>query len=575
MNSIKKFLPAVLGVGIFLLTACDPDYDLSKDISSEIQIGSGFSIPIGETDTLYLSRIIKLDDAINVDENGNYALAKSGALDVDVPSIDKIKLSGISARPIIENIFPKGYGSALVPKEFKSDLLSFQSSIDSEESVPSEIVELSAIVFEPTKSILEFKIEFDNPSTLNKIKEIHLKDFSIAFPKEFVFSNDPTIRDNVMYLDDKVITNGILSIPLVIEDIKDLPKINQQNHTIYINKQLKFNGVITGVLKDGQQMTGDELSSMILRTAFNVPDIEISRVEGVFNPDIKINAEKISMGDLPDVLVNENTTIDINTIIAKLEISNPVGIPFDAKLMFSALDKNNRLINTQVPVNISIPSAIDYATPQNCKFFVTSNDNLTAPAGYIKVYAPELNKLISKIPEYIEINPTVTINKSKSHFIELGVTKETNANYDVTMPFDFGENSNINYTETYDNIQDDLADIVDKISEIEVYTDIKSTIPLNLVLNAVPYDYNGNNLSQSVEISKDINIAPGDENAPVQTKTILIREIEKGSLKNLDKIMIEIKGNTNGASTVLKPSQYVLVSLKAKLPDGISVDLDD
>ena len=143
------------------------------------------------------------------------------------------------------------------------------------------------------------------------------------------------------------------------------------------------------------------------------------------------------------------------------------------------------------------------------------------------------------------------------------------------MPFDFGENSKIEYTDSFDGIQDDLADIVDKITEMEVYADVTNTIPLNLTLNAVPYDYAGNDMSDRVEITKDLLIEPGNDNTPVQSKEILLKERVKGALKDLDRVEVIINGDTRTANTILKPSQYVIIKMKAKLPQGIAIDLDE
>lgn len=224
---------------------------------------------------------------------------------------------------------------------------------------------------------------------------------------------------------------------------------------------------------------------------------------------------------------------------------------------------------------IYVPAATDYTTSKISKYYLTNNENLKAPEGYELVIIPELNQLIRQIPDHISLEPTITVDESKEHFAQLGVEYNTNASYDVDMPFDFGENSKIEYTESFENIQDDLADFVDKITELEVYADIYNTIPLNLVLNAVPYDWNGNDMSDLVEISENILIEPGSDNAPVQSKEILLKEKVKGALKDLDRIEIKINGDTKTANTILKPSQYVVIKMKAKLPQGIALDLDE
>ena len=91
----------------------------------------------------------------------------------------------------------------------------------------------------------------------------------------------------------------------------------------------------------------------------------------------------------------------------------------------------------------------------------------------------------------------------------------------------------------------------------------------------MPYHCNGNKISNSSKISENILIEPGSDNAPVQSKEILLKEKVKGALKDLDRIEIKINGDTKTANTILKPSQYVVIKMKAKLPQGIALDLDE
>ena len=377
---------------------------------------------------------------------------------------------------------------------------------------------------------------------------------------------------NILTINEPIPANGILRKLVPIVDIKNIPDVNQTTHTIKFVREIEFKGNVSADVKGA---TNEEMSSMIVATEFNIPNFEIEKVKGTFIPDIKVNAENLDMGDIPDALANENTSLNVNTIATTLEIDNPAGIPFYTDLLFTAFDKNNQKINSEVTARIYIPAAIDFSTSKVSKYYLTNNSNLKAPDGYELVLIPELNQMIKQIPAHISLSPTVTVDESKEHFAQLGIEHNTTANYDVEMPFDFGENSKIEYTESFDGIQDDLTDFIDKITEMEVYADIYNTIPLNLVLNTTPYDWNGQDMSDRVDISQDILIEPGNGNAPAQSKEILLKEKVKGALKDLDRIEIKINGDTKTANTVLKPSQYVVIKMKAKLPQGIAVNLDE
>ncbi len=579
MRTIFSFTKCLLSYGvfgiIFSLVSCNDEYDLSKDISTEMNLGGSIGLPLGETDTLRLERVIELDDVITENSEGAYEISKSGELDVNVPVIDLISIKGLSARPVIEDVFDNAPGTNM-PTDFSfTNPLNYFSSIDSEEDVPVEAKSISAMYFDPFYAELSIQFTFDNQATLQKLENLRLSNFTIDFPKFIVFGPDIEGMDyetNIMTINSDIPDNGILKIQVPIVDITNIPDVNTTTHTIKFEREIEFKGDVSADVKSA---TNQEMSSMVVTTEFNIPDFEIEKVRGIFVPDISVNAENLDLGDIPDALTNENTSLNINTIATTLEIENPVGIPFYTDLLFTAFDKNNSKINSDVTAKIYVPAATDYTTSKISKYYLTNNENLKAPEGYELVIIPELNQLIRQIPDHISLEPTITVDESKEHFAQLGVEYNTNASYDVDMPFDFGENSKIEYTESFENIQDDLADFVDKITELEVYADIYNTIPLNLVLNAVPYDWNGNDMSDLVEISENILIEPGSDNAPVQSKEILLKEKVKGALKDLDRIEIKINGDTKTANTILKPSQYVVIKMKAKLPQGIALDLDE
>ena len=145
----------------------------------------------------------------------------------------------------------------------------------------------------------------------------------------------------------------------------------------------------------------------------------------------------------------------------------------------------------------------------------------------------------------------------------------------MKLPFDFGENSRIVYTDTIDNLRSDLEDIAGRVNELQVSAEIINAVPLALKASITPYDFEGNDMSDLVEYTRQIELEPAGENAAAQPKEIIIKEKVKGVLKNLERIDLKIDGETRGATSVLKPSQFVLVKLSARIPQGININDDD
>lgn len=62
-----------------VLSSCDNEYDLSKDINTDLTVGSYFSVPVGKTSKVELSRIIKESSTILPGENSVYEVVTSGS----------------------------------------------------------------------------------------------------------------------------------------------------------------------------------------------------------------------------------------------------------------------------------------------------------------------------------------------------------------------------------------------------------------------------------------------------------------------------------------------------------------
>lgn len=75
-------------VVLFLLASCvDHGYDLSKDIDLTFKLGGdSISGPVGSTDTVFLSKILKVDqsDMLNTYQNKYYLVKNGNAENINV-----------------------------------------------------------------------------------------------------------------------------------------------------------------------------------------------------------------------------------------------------------------------------------------------------------------------------------------------------------------------------------------------------------------------------------------------------------------------------------------------------------
>lgn len=553
--------------------ACDNSFDLSN-INKDMTIGQNLTVPIGTTDTLRLSRLIDETEELKEAEDGSYAIEMTSSVASTVSETEVIRITDLKSTPTNIEVNVPDLGSTPVDYRLNQHLAD-KIEVNSKQDVPEEIEKITYIYAESAVGELIFSLDFQNPATYEKISNLKIQDWTIDFPDGLVFAQGIEGMDyatNRLTVNSPLDKNGSLKMQLPILAFHDVPDIDKTDNTVTFIYHIDSKGTLTA---DCKGVTSADFDGLVFNSDFQVTDFEITKVKGVFDKEMDIATETISLGELPDLLTDENTTVNINTVAMKAEMENPVGMAFDVNLHLSALDANKKVINQQVNVPVTLKPAADFGAPTVTRLWITNNQALTVPEGYELVYVPELNKLIQKVPQYIDITPTVATKKDGEYFIELGHSYDTQIDYDVKLPFDFGENSRIVYTDSFDGLRSDLEDIAGRVNELQVSAEIINAVPLALKASITPYDFEGNDMSDLVEYTRQIELEPAGENAAAQPKEIIIKEKVKGVLKNLERIDLKIDGETRGATSVLKPSQFVLVKLSARIPQGININDDD
>ena len=153
-----------------------------------------------------------------------------------------------------------------------------------------------------------------------------------------------------------------------------------------------------------------------------------------------------------------------------------------------------------------------------------------------------------------------------------------NINYDINVPLEF-ENLRIFYNDTIENLSNDLADITDKVKHLEISAVVDNAIPVDLTLSVEPRNEAGEIIS-GITLPESVKIeAAPNGNGTIQSTAvkITIKEERDKALQELDKLSIKIEGvNSDSNNDVtLRPDQFIVVRMSAKLPDGAQMDLDD
>ena len=637
---MKKFYH-FFSVACFLVTAmavtsCDNEYDLSKDINGEIAIGKNFTLPVGETVKIPLSRIIEESDDLTADtETGIYQLNASGDFsshiaETTMPNIDglnpniepqivtyweetqfnqaKNALDKIlKLKEEYEKLFPGTDFTQFVPDEYK-EYLKYLKPQDfpielhttatyemdkTQTELPKEVKSLYQVVFNGengTKATITISLDKDKFNGINGIQKIQLNKLGIDFPKVFVLEdnkndlNDPDNKHKILHnvVELSADNNYTTEIDIYIKSID----IDEESQNKYITEE---NGKTYFRLQGDEQITFSVESANATVTAtdltdnkiyfdfdFQIDATNVTNVNGKVSPDVNIN-EKLTLNDLPDFIKGENSKFTPNDLAFSISLDNPLGLELSTSLTITPY--NNDGNPTGNPVNIVLEGSNMIKPNTTTKYVISNNPNKVVDSDVTFIHCPELPNLLSPIPDYYKITSDELIADGKnSNGLELGQNYDLTGKYDVEVPFSFS-NLTINYEDEVDGLQEDLEDAADLTDKIVLEFDVISTIPVDLTATVKLLDRNGKELKDISIFGSEkntININASTDGKEKVTPITLTLEEQEGStqLEELEMVKYNLKAtNPIGKDVVLKSSQYLIIKNGvAKIPNGITTE---
>lgn len=250
-----------------------------------------------------------------------------------------------------------------------------------------------------------------------------------------------------------------------------------------------------------------------------------------------------------------------------LAVQNPIDAPIFTQFEIAPLDENGQVINGNI-----VTLALKIAGGQKSTF----NINRNSP----EILSGSLTSLLNTIPDQIDLKVTEVKVESETDDQTIALGKEDytiDIDYDINVPLEF-ENLCIFYNDTIDNLRSDLSDISDKIKHLELNVVIDNAIPLALNLSLEPRDEAGEPITGlTLPENVEVQAAPNSDGAIQSTSvTLTIKEERENALQLLDKLALKIEGRNQKSNDVtLRPDQFVVVHLSARLPEGAQMDLED
>lgn len=562
-----------------MTTSCvDSSFDFDKDFDWSINTGY-LAFPVGKTDTIFLDDIIEIDEGDDLqivpDADGNgvageYHLIKDGEIDRASANVRMATVDGSTTH--IDPITAADESSVVSPSGMITTQISQTGDVKADAAdIDDALKELGSLkAAAPTALTLNIKLEGNlNFSTISG-------NLKVKFPSFLVF-NDPAVNAN------NEIQIPCSELQLNVPYVRTLQLTGYHfdgglpvvNNEIHLNEQVVITGETNVQLPSGGQV-GSGVKLQIVPTVL-LADMSVDEATGIIQPEIDATRTSVEISNLPDFLNDDETSLSVSNPVILFSAVNPLNAPVDLTGKMLGKKEDGTLISGS-EVKFGAGSTDPILLQPGSNLIALSRLGTGGPAGSQNIAVANINNLIAKIPDVVEVEMQPAVSYDKYYSIRLGHDYEVSGNYNIDIPLSFEEGLNIVYTDSADDLNSDLKDL--DFEEAAVEFDAVNTIPLELEVkaeNVTPLDINKQPLSDiKVEVEGGIAASADGKTSTRQTLLIKMTEQVKGAMSCLDAIRFRVTAVPGQAIGItLRSDQWMqLENIKVKVPKGINIDLN-
>lgn len=562
-----------------MTTSCvDSSFDFDKDFDWSINTGY-LAFPVGKTDTIFLDDIIEIDEGDDLqivpDADGNgvageYHLIKDGEIDRASANVRMATVDGSTTH--IDPITAADESSVVSPSGMITTQISQTGDVKADAAdIDDALKELGSLkAAAPTALTLNIKLEGNlNFSTISG-------NLKVKFPSFLVF-NDPAVNAN------NEIQIPCSELQLNVPYVRTLQLTGYHfdgglpvvNNEIHLNEQVVITGETNVQLPSGGQV-GSGVKLQIVPTVL-LADMSVDEATGIIQPEVDATRTSVEISNLPDFLNDDETSLSVSNPVILFSAVNPLNAPVDLTGKMLGKKEDGTLISGS-EVKFGAGSTDPILLQPGSNLIALSRLGTGGPAGSQNIAVANINNLIAKIPDVVEVEMQPAVSYDKYYSIRLGHDYEVSGNYNIDIPLSFEEGLNIVYTDSADDLNSDLKDL--DFEEAAVEFDAVNTIPLELEVkaeNVTPLDINKQPLSDiKVEVEGGIAASADGKTSTRQTLLIKMTEQVKGAMSRLDAIRFRVTAVPGQAIGItLRSDQWMqLENIKVKVPKGINIDLN-
>ena len=579
MTSRKYLLPTLsLVVLLAAATACvNHSYDFDA-VEKDITIGGeNLSLPLASTAQMTVSDLLgdRLGDLISVGSDGFYALHyQSDPISFTFDGLKDYDGSGPFRRYInfpISYDFPffsKPTRTPVFDEDGVADLTGYlpakvslgnmsKSASLSVPRLPDELVGVSSITLSDDS---RFRLTLSIPDCMLTEGTV-TPDLNIDL-SEFFESTDEV--DGILKFDTPLTpeNNFTASKEFHLHKVVFDPKnFNPQTHTLMLKAGVSFNGscTLTG-LKTDREHFANAPATTPLQISVIFLKANCVAVEGQYDYKISDISSTINFSDvvaeLAEKLGDSDFSIELSDPEILLDVNTNITIPTKANLSLQARKNRSRYAEIN-NILINFP----YAEPgKSVQRRIRIARTPLEEEGVDNVLV-DLNKLVSRIPDEIQVSVAASTRKEMTAELRLGEVYSIAAYPSLRIPLAFGASTKLTFRDTLP-ISESLARLI-RENAVQLTGTLTNTLPIQIDMNLVLADDTGKTVADPItqKISAE---STSDISLPIKKRS-------GDAINGLSQAFLTFQVSGITQSRPIRANDFVQAQLGIRLPEGYRI----
>lgn len=398
-----------------------------------------------------------------------------------------------------------------------------------------------------------------------------LAELEITLPEEIVLDqNDSRVQANILTINTPVINNRLNIEPVQVCEL-DLSGYDFSKKED-LNSKVKVNGRLRAIRPDidiNQSMTPvkAELST-------SIENIRFSKISGRVDYAIDKIDENFALTDIPDFIKDENTCLDIENPYLFLKAKTNMGVPMQGTINIIPVRNGIEDKDEMVSLDVTVKGSPEAAKKDSTMYFIAATEK-GCPQGCEFIKNDVVKSLIRKIPDEIKLSFEAKTSESEDCIIEPQESYMLDVEYALVAPMEFGKDLNLELKDTLTGIDETFRKII-KDNKIQLGGEVTNKLPLQLDLEINMLDNNDKIIQLAKPAVQTLAACAPDGSANVIPLDLMLEVSKETDLSDLKGLMFTFKVTSgNVAGIPVTDECFVQAKVSAKLPEGISLDLND